>query len=121
MKSKNQYLYLIGAGLGYFFILKPILEKLGILKSSQEIMQENIIDKLRKLNFGYIEKIIEIPLKNGTDNKRVLIKIKWNSFPNTINYKTKLNNGESIKLVYDMINAPWFWKIVVSCPQINST
>ena len=45
MKSKNQYLYLIGAGLGYFFILKPILEKLGILKSSQEIMQENIIDK----------------------------------------------------------------------------
>ena len=45
MKSKNIYLYLIGAGLGYFFIIKPILEKLGILKSSQEIMQENIIDK----------------------------------------------------------------------------
>jgi hypothetical protein len=94
---------------------------LCIPRMDKNIPKEYIIDKLRKLNFGYIEKIIEIPLKNGTDNKRVLIKIKWNSFPNTINYKKRLNNGESIKLVYDMINAPWFWKIVVSCPQINST
>ena len=56
MKSKNQYLYLIGAGLGYFFILKPILEKLGILKSSQEIQQEKIIwvNQLPKTRSGKI-------------------------------------------------------------------
>lgn len=44
MKNRNQYLFLVGAGLGYFFILKPILEKLGILKSTEETQQQNIID-----------------------------------------------------------------------------
>jgi hypothetical protein len=94
---------------------------LCIPRMDKNISKQYIFDKLRKLNFGYIEKIIEIPLKNNTDHKRVLIKIKWNNYPDTMNYKTRLNNGESIKLVYDMINVPWFWKIVVSCPQINYT
>lgn len=45
MKNKNTYIYLIGAGLGYFFILKPLLQKLGILKTSEETEQQNVIDK----------------------------------------------------------------------------
>jgi hypothetical protein len=32
--------YAIGIGAGYFLIVKPILVKLGIMQSSQEIMQE---------------------------------------------------------------------------------
>lgn len=45
MKNKNTYIYIIGAGLGYFFILKPLLQKLGILKTSEETEQQNVIDK----------------------------------------------------------------------------
>ena len=51
---------------------------LCIPRMDKNIPKEYIIEKIHKLNFGYIEKIIEIPLKNGTDNKRVIIKIKWN-------------------------------------------
>lgn len=34
--------YAIGAGITYFLIVKPVLVKLGILKSAAEIAQENI-------------------------------------------------------------------------------
>ena len=87
---------------------------LCIPRMEKNISKGFIINKLQKLDFGYIEKVTEIPLKNGTDYKRIIIKINWNSNPNTIVYKKKLTNGESLKLVYDMNHVPWFWKIVVS-------
>ena len=34
--------YAIGAGITYFLIVKPVLVKLGILKSAAEIAQENV-------------------------------------------------------------------------------
>ena len=44
MKSKNIYLYLIGAGITYFFIVRPIFKKLGITKTAQEIEQEKKVE-----------------------------------------------------------------------------
>ena len=44
MKNKNTILYLTGAVVGYFFVLKPILEKLGISKTAEEKEQEKNIE-----------------------------------------------------------------------------
>jgi hypothetical protein len=43
MKNQKTILYVAGIAAGYFLILKPILEKLGITKSIQEIKSEENI------------------------------------------------------------------------------
>lgn len=43
MKNQKTILYVAGIAAGYFLILKPILEKLGITKSVQEIKSEENI------------------------------------------------------------------------------
>ena len=55
MKDKKLYLYVGGIVAGYFLILKPILEKIGITKTQEEIKQEEniqtfITDTLKKQN-----------------------------------------------------------------------
>ena len=71
-----------------------------------------IFQSLCKLNWGKISILNEIPLRNDPTQKRILIKVKWNSDTETT-MKTKLDNGDIIKLVHD-INSPWFWKIMLS-------
>lgn len=69
-----------------------------------------IFQKLCKLKWGRIIKIIEIPLRNDPTHKRIIIKIKWNS---SSEYKERIDNGDCIKLVHDE-QSPWFWKVVLS-------
>lgn len=73
MPRKNQILtastekvvtYAIGAGITYFLIVKPVLVKLGILKSAAEIAQERI-------NTGNIDSYISDTLKNQIPTKSV--------------------------------------------------
>lgn len=71
-----------------------------------------IFNKLRLANFGKIIKIIEIPLKKDENYKRIIVKIRWNeNDKRAIEFRDKLNNGESIILVHEM---PWFWKIILA-------
>ena len=69
-----------------------------------------IFDKVRLLDWGIISKIIEIPLKNESDKKRIIINLKWNNKENTNIYKQKLLNDETIKLVHNS-NSPFYWRI----------
>ena len=69
-----------------------------------------IFQTLCRLKWGRIIHINEIPLRNDPTQKRIIIKIKWNS---SSEYKERINNGDSIKLVHDE-NSPWFWKVVLS-------
>ena len=69
-----------------------------------------IFQTLCRLKWGRILHINEIPLRNDPTQKRIIIKIKWNS---SSEYKERINNGDSIKLVHDE-NSPWFWKVVLS-------
>ena len=69
-----------------------------------------IFDKIRLLDWGIISKIIEIPLKNESDKKRIIINLKWNNKENTNIYKEKLLNNETIKLVHNS-NVPFYWRI----------
>ena len=72
---------------------------------------EYIFKKMCKLNWGYIQKVIEIPMRNDPYQKRIIVKLKWNNNPETIEYKEKIKKGESIKVVHSP-DEPWFWKIV---------
>jgi hypothetical protein len=75
-----------------------------------KIHKKEIFTIFKKLNIGYIEKIIEIPLKNENDYKRIIIRIKWNKDEQTEKIQSRLQNGEAIYIVYEL---PWFWKVVL--------
>lgn len=74
------------------------------------IQRKYILNTLYKLKWGHISIINEIPLRNEPDQKRILIRIKWDECADDI--RSRVSNGDSIKLVHD-INSPWFWKIVL--------
>lgn len=83
---------------------------LCIPRISVNFTKNYINEKIRKLNWGFIENINEIPLLKEKDFKRIVIKLKWNNNSSTIHYKNLLNQGNCVKLVYDT-NLPWFWRI----------
>jgi hypothetical protein len=67
-----------------------------------------ILNSLYKLKWGGIFILNEIPLRNDPMQKRILIKVKWNS--NT-DIKSRIENGDTVNIVHD-IDSPWFWKIM---------
>ena len=69
-----------------------------------------IFDKIRLLDWGIISKIIEIPLKNESDKKRIIINLKWNNKENTNIYKEKILNNETIQVVHNP-KEPFYWRI----------
>ena len=64
MKDKKNIYYIGGAIIAYFFVLKPILEKLGITKTKEEIdrKKEEIYRKKEKEKF--LETTTEKPTKS---------------------------------------------------------
>jgi hypothetical protein len=57
MKDKKNIYYISGAIIAYFFVLKPILEKLGITKTKEEIDREKEKEK-------FLETTTEKPTKS---------------------------------------------------------
>jgi hypothetical protein len=76
--------------------------------------KDYIYKTICNLQVGYIEKLIEIPLRNDASYKRIIIKINWNNTEKSTRLQEILETKGSIKLVHDM---PWYWKIVASLPQ----
>jgi ethanolamine ammonia-lyase large subunit len=75
------------------------------------IQREYIYNKIKNMNMGTIDKMIEIPLRNDPTHKRVIITIRWNIRSEMAqNVKKIFDEKGSVKLVHDM---PWYWKI---CP-----
>ena len=73
--------------------------------------KEYIFNIFQKLRLGFIKNIKEIPLKNDKKHKRIIITIELNENPLSINIMSKLNNNETIKIVYDM---PDYWKVATT-------
>ena len=67
-------------------------------------------EKIKQLNWGFIANIIEIPILKDAERKRIVVFLKWNNHEMSQYYKQLLDNGETIKLVYDQ-NLPWYWRI----------
>jgi hypothetical protein len=80
------------------------------------ISKEYIYKIISSLHLGKIDRITEIPLRNNTDYKRIIIKLQWNNTEETsINLKKQLETFGSLKIVHNM---PWYWKVVSTHPQI---
>ena len=47
---------------------------------------------------------------NEENYKRIVVKLKWNQLDSSKKYKAKLDDGETIKLVYER-DSPWYWRI----------
>lgn len=79
---------------------------------------ENVTNKdfvyqtLCKINAGKIKKIVEKPLKNEKNYKRLLIKMSINQHNQTGAYiLDRFSKGENIKVVYDNQE---YWRVVSS-------
>lgn len=79
-----------------------------IPRVDKKILREEIFQTFCKLKIGYIEKLLEIPLKSDEKYKRIIVKIKMNETENATFIKTRLEKGEPVNIVYDM---PWFWQL----------
>jgi len=86
------------------------MHQLCIPKMSANIKKETIFKTFCKVDWGYIKKITEIPLKNNPEYKRVFIELKWNmNKEKTREIYDRLDQQKPICLVYQM---PFYWKIV---------
>ena len=78
-----------------------------IPKVDTNITKQEIFDKIRALRVGFIEKIIEIPLKNDEMSKRVIVKFKtWVESDLSNKILCRFEENKDIKIVY---NDPWYW------------
>jgi hypothetical protein len=98
------------------FLLQQQIESICIPRVEQSLSKEYIYNVFDKLDVGIIESMTEIPLRNDSTHKRILLRIRWNT-KNDLSYRLKeqLKNTGSIKVVHCM---PWYWKIVSTHPQI---
>jgi len=88
--------------------MKPITS-LCIPRVDSTISKDYIYKTLCNLKIGKIERIIEIPSRNDTTHKRIIINLIWNeNNPITLQLRKYLIDTGSIKIVYDM---PWYWKL----------
>ena len=91
-------------------INSPIISNVCIPRMETSISNRFVYQILLKLNIGKINKIVEIPLKNEKDFKRVMITIQWHQYnPRSQFVQKRLCDGKNIKIVYDN---PWYWKMV---------
>ena len=83
---------------------------LCIPRIEESIKKDYIFKVFQKLKIGYIQRIIEIPLRNDVKHKRIIILLQLNNTnPTSKMIQDRVSRNESIKIVYDM---PWYWKIV---------
>ena len=93
---------------------KEILN-LCIPRMDANTTKEEVFKTLKEMKIGFIQKMTEVPHKKDPTQKRLLMRISNSSLnDNFTNFKSKIEEHGSIKLVYNM---PWYWKIVPSHPQ----
>ena len=91
----------------------PIVGYLCIPKIPNSMNRDFIFKKLCALRVGFIQKMVEIPLKTNPCYKRILIRVLWNQESRTLMIRDRIYNGKPVYFVYE---EPWFWKIVAEQP-----
>lgn len=85
---------------------------LCIPRIENTLSKESIFHIFRKINWGYIENIREVPLVKENNYKRVIIKIRFNK--QNAHILQSINDGETLKLVY---NDPWYMRVIKFIPS----
>lgn len=71
------------------------------------IPKQKIFETICSLRIGFIERIIETPLKHDETGKRVIIKFKtWVDNETSKRITQRFQDNKDIKIVYDF---PWYW------------
>jgi len=86
----------------------PKTSYLCIPKIHNSVKRDYIFKKLCMLRVGFIQKLVEIPLKSNNNFKRVMVRVVWNQDSKSVLIRDRLCNGKPVYFVYD---DPWFWKI----------
>lgn len=78
-----------------------------IPRVNKELPRQYIFQIISSLRIGFIEKILEFPIKNNDTHKRVLVKFKsWVETPASNIITQRFAENKDIKIVY---NEPWYW------------
>ena len=95
--------------------MSELFNMLCIPRMSTTTTKKFIFQTFVKANWGFIEQILEYPCKDE-EQKRVLIKLRWNDNVETEKVKTILESNDSVKMVYNM-NSPFYWRINKFIPR----
>ena len=87
---------------------------LCIPRMETTVTKEYIHDVFKKIKIGQILCIREIPLRNDSKHKRVILTINSNSSHESKYINERLKNNDPINIVHNM---PWYWKVVPTHPQ----
>ena len=79
----------------------------------EKMLKRDVIYKhIQKLDVGNIKSIVEKPLRNEDNYKRIIIKMQINQYNKLGAYMLdRFSKGENVKLVY---NPSTYWKLVSS-------
>ena len=77
-----------------------------IPRVNNKITKQFIFSIFCNLKVGFVEKVIEIPIKNDEFHKRVIVKIKWNNSDLSNYISTRFDNGQNVKVMY---SEPSYW------------
>ena len=72
-----------------------------------DVSLDYIRKTINKLGIGAIRRVVEIPLHNDPNYKRIMIYVSWSNKNNYI--LNRLQDGKSVKLVH---NGPWYWRLI---------
>lgn len=79
-----------------------------IPKMKKSFTKHFIKQKIARCNFGKIQSIIERPLRNENDYKKVTIRIEVNNTTNGNYLLEKTKEGSPIKIVYNGVD---YWRM----------
>jgi hypothetical protein len=87
---------------------RPIVYSIVIPRVFKNIGEKRIRAIIYKLNFGFLQRVDIVP-KRGKDFNVVFLHFSaWNTNPTANAIRSRLDEGQQVKLVYE---DPWFWLI----------
>lgn len=63
------------------------------------------------LDIGFIDKILELPIKSDPAYKRIILLIRWNNSKMSQYFRYRFDQETNVKVVYSM---PWYWICVAN-------
>lgn len=87
---------------------RPIVYSIVIPRVFKNIGEKRIRAIIYKLNFGFLQRVDIVPKRGKEFNVVFLHFSQWNTSPTANAIRSRLDNGDQVKVVYEQ---PWYWLI----------
>ena len=87
---------------------RPIAYSIVIPRVFKNIGEKRIRAIIYKLNFGFLQRVDIVPKRGKEFNVVFLHFSQWNTTPTANAIRSRLDNGDQVKVVYEH---PWYWLI----------